>query len=119
MDLITKDFAMNQRADITVNGGSDILRYAVVGSYYGEQGIFERDKSQSWNSGTHLNKFNLRSNVDINITKTTQLTVSVGGYLQEMNKMAISSDDAFREHSRPLHSYIRPIIKKMIISIFQ
>ena len=61
MDLITKDFAMNQRADITVNGGSDILR----------------------------------SNVDINITKTTQLTVSVGGYLQEMNKMAISSDDAF------------------------
>ena len=95
MDLITKDFAMNQRADITVNGGSDILRYAVVGSYYGEQGIFERDKSQSWNSGTHLNKFNLRSNVDINITKTTQLTVSVGGYLQEMNKMAISSDDAF------------------------
>lgn len=25
MDLITKDFAMNQRADITVNGGSDIF----------------------------------------------------------------------------------------------
>ena len=97
MDLLTKDFAMNQRADITVNGGSDILRYAVVGSYYGEQGIFERDKSQSWNSGTHLNKFNLRSNVDINITKSTLLTVSVGGYLQEMNKMAVSSDDLFSD----------------------
>lgn len=95
MDLITKDFAMNRRADITVNGGSDILRYAVVASYYGEDGIFERDMSQSWNSGTRLNKFNLRSNVDINITKTTQLTVSIGGYLQEMNKMAVSSDDAF------------------------
>ncbi len=96
MDLITKDFAMNQRADITVNGGSDILRYAVVGSYYGEQGIFERDKSQK------LEQWNTSKQIQLTLEcrhqyhkKTTQLTVSVGGYLQEMNKMAISSDDAF------------------------
>lgn len=95
MDLITKDYSTNQRADITINGGSNILRYALVGSYYGERGIFERDKSNSWDSSTKLNKFNLRSNVDINITPTTVATVSIGGYLQETNGMTVSSDDAF------------------------
>ncbi len=95
LDEVTKDHASNQRANLTINGGSDILRYALVGSYYGEQGIFERDKSQTWDSSTKLNKYNLRSNVDVNLTKTTVVRVSIGGYLQETNGMAISSDDIF------------------------
>ncbi len=95
LDEVTKDHASNQRANLTINGGSDILRYALVGSYYGEQGIFERDKSQTWDSSTKLNKYNLRSNVDVNLTKTTVVRVSIGGYLQETNGMAIKSDDIF------------------------
>lgn len=95
MDAVTKDHASNQRVNLTVNGGSEILRYALVGSYYGENGIFERDKTQTWNSGTGLNKFNLRSNVDVNLTKTTVVRVSIGGYLQETNGMSSNSNDVF------------------------
>ncbi len=95
LDAVTKDHASNQRVNLSINGGSEILRYALVGSYYGEQGIFTRDKSQTWNSSTRLNKYNLRSNVDINVTKTTIVRISVGGYLQETNGMAVSSDDLF------------------------
>ncbi|MDD4516307.1 TonB-dependent receptor [Massilibacteroides sp.] len=93
LDTITKDHASNRRANLTVTGGSDILRYALVASYYGESGIFERDKSQTWDSSTKLNKYNMRSNVDVNITKTTIARVSVGGYLQDTNGMTSSSDD--------------------------
>lgn len=96
IDNVTKDFATNQRANLSINGGSDLLRYSLVASYYGEQGIFERDKSQSWNSGIGLNKYNIRSNVDINLTKTTIIRVNIGGYLQEQNGMAASSDDIFK-----------------------
>ena len=69
LDAISKDMASNTRGDITITGGSDILRYALVASYYGERGIFERDKSQSWDSSTRLNKYNVRSNVDIKCNK--------------------------------------------------
>ncbi len=93
LDTVTKDMGLAERANLSINGGSEILRYALVGSFYGEQGIFVRDKSQTWNSGTSLNKYNLRSNVDVNITKTTIARISVGGYLQETNGMAKSSDD--------------------------
>lgn len=95
LDAVTKDHATNQRANITVSGGSDILRYALVASYYGERGIFERDPSQTWDSSTKLNKYNMRSNVDVNVTKTTIARISIGGYLQETNGMAVSSDDVF------------------------
>ena len=92
LDAITRDHASNQRANLTVTGGSDILRYALVASYYGERGIFERDKSQTWDSSTKLNKYNMRSNVDVNITKTTIARVSIGGYLQETNGMVDDGD---------------------------
>lgn len=95
IDEVTKDYATNSRANLTINGGSDILRYALIASYYGENGIFERDKSQSWDSSIRLNKYNVRSNVDVNITKSTIARVSIGGYLQEGNGMAVSGDDVF------------------------
>jgi TonB-linked SusC/RagA family outer membrane protein len=89
LDLITKDFSTISRTNLTVSGGSEFLRYAVVGSYYNEQGILVRDPNQEWDSGVHLNRYNLRSNVDVNVTKTTLLRVNVGGYLQDENRPPI------------------------------
>ncbi len=43
LDAISKDFATNTRGDLTITGGSDILRYALVASYYGENGIIDKD----------------------------------------------------------------------------
>jgi TonB-linked SusC/RagA family outer membrane protein len=92
LDVITKDFATTSRTNLTVSGGSEILRYALVGSYYNEQGIIVRDPNQEWDSGVHLNRYNLRSNVDVNVTKTTLLRISVGGYLQDENRPPIGVD---------------------------
>lgn len=97
LDEVTKDHASNQRVNLTISGGSDILRYALVASYYGERGIFERDKRHSWDSSTKLDKYNIRSNVDVNITKTTLVGIGIGGYLQETNSMETSGDDIFNQ----------------------
>lgn len=97
LDAVSKDMASNTRGDLTITGGSDILRYALVASYYGERGIFVRDESKDWNSSTRLNKYNIRSNVDINVTKTTVVGISIGGYLQEQNGMAVSGQDIWNQ----------------------
>lgn len=91
MKAITKDHASNQRVNLSVNGGNEFIRYSLIGSYYGERGIFVRDKAQGWDSTTRLNKFNLRSNVDVNLTKTTVARISIGGYLQDNTEMASGS----------------------------
>lgn len=95
LDAVTRDFGINQRVNLSINGGNEFIRYALVGSYYGERGIFETDKSQDWDSTTRLSKFNLRSNIDVNLTKTTIARISIGGYLQEQNGMAVGSGTVF------------------------
>jgi TonB-linked SusC/RagA family outer membrane protein len=97
MDAVTKDFATNTRVTFDVNGGTERLRYSLVASYYGEQGIMDRDKRQEWNSSLRLNRYNVRSNVDINITPTTLLRFNVGGYLQERTGTPESIDAIFNE----------------------
>ena len=83
IDAIMKDMGHNTRANLEVSGGSEILRYSLVASVYSEKGLLENDSRQEWDSSTRLRRYNLRSNVDVNVTPTTLLRVSIGGYLQE------------------------------------
>ena len=51
----------------------------------------KRDQSLSYDTSTGLTRYNLRANVDLNITKTTSMRFSVGGYLQKLRKQANST----------------------------
>ena len=95
IDAITNDVANNTRVSFDLSGGNEKLRYSFVGAYYNEQGITVTDPSKSWDSGIHLNRFNLRSNVDVNLTNTTLLTINIGGYLQRRNAPTASIDNVF------------------------
>jgi TonB-linked SusC/RagA family outer membrane protein len=81
VDAITRKNAPSMRASLDVNGGSELIRYSLIVSYFGEQGMFVRDKSQSYNNTLSTNRYNVRSNVDINLTKSTIMSVSIGGYI--------------------------------------
>lgn len=97
IDAISKDYASNSRVNMTVSGGSNVLRYALVASYFGESGIIRNDPSQDWNSSPRLNRYNLRSNVDVNITPTTLLGVNIGGFLLNQRKAPVGVDDVFNK----------------------
>ena len=95
IDALTKDCAWNQRVNVNVNGGSPTLRYNVTASVFNESGIMERDRSQSWDSSTRLTRYNVRTNVDIDITRTTLLRLNIGGYLQQQNTCNHDIEDLF------------------------
>lgn len=95
LEAITNSLAENTRATLNVNGGSEILRYSLVATYFREHGIMAVDPNADYDAATRLKKFTVRSNVDVNITKTTLLGISLGGYLQELRKSAQSTDTAF------------------------
>lgn len=95
IDAVTKDFASNQRVTAEVSGGNNILTYSLVAAFYNEQGILTRDPSREWDPSIKLQRYNVRSNVDINITKTTKFRVNIGGYLQDRNSTTQSTDLIF------------------------
>ncbi|MEN9909224.1 MAG: hypothetical protein RLZZ540_2373 [Bacteroidota bacterium] len=95
LDAITKDYASTSRTNLNVAGGSEILRYALTASYFSERGMLVTDPNQSYDSETRLNRTNIRTNVDINLSKSTLLRVNIGGYLQRLQKGDFSTDYLF------------------------
>ncbi len=100
IDAVTKDWGTNQRVTAEVSGGNNILTYSLVAAFYNEQGILTRDPGREWDPSIKLQRYNVRSNVDINITKTTKFRINIGGYLQDRNSTTQSTDLIFNRAFR-------------------
>src|SRR5690606_33769909 len=86
-----------------------ILRYSLVTSFYHEGGLIERDKNQEWDSSSKLSRYNVRSNVDINVSPTTLFRLNIGGYLQDRNRAPQSVDELFQQ-AFIIPPYVHPTI---------
>lgn len=85
LQAVTKPNAPIGRVSFDVNGGSENLRYSLVGSFFSEKGMIVRDPNQNYDSQLKLNKYTLRSNVDVDLSSSTRLALSIGGYLSDKN----------------------------------
>ncbi len=89
-DVVFKDFANNGKINVNVTGGSKRVRYYVGGSYYTEGGIFNIADNLDYSPQIDYNKFSFRSNIDVNVTKSTILNISLS--TQYTSRNAPSSD---------------------------
>ncbi len=69
------DLTMNQRANISVSGGGTVARYYVAANMTRDNGNVKVDKRNNFNSNINLMKYTIRSNVNVNLTKTTELVL--------------------------------------------
>ncbi|TDE55609.1 SusC/RagA family TonB-linked outer membrane protein [Flavobacterium sp. GT3P67] len=67
------------RYTLNVRGGTEQSRYFVSGAYYGESGIFQDNPNPRYETNIGVKRFNLRSNIDMDISKTTLLSVDLSG----------------------------------------
>lgn len=79
MDMLLNDYTINNRANINLSGGGSVARYYVALSYNRDNGLLHVDPVNNFNNNISLNKYSVRSNVNINLTKSTELTVRVNG----------------------------------------
>lgn len=78
-EMLFKDFTTNQRGNLNISGGGKVARYYIALSYARDNGILKTDQDNSFNNNIQLNKYTVRSNVNVNLTKTTELAVRVSG----------------------------------------
>ena len=97
MDAIANDYASNQRVTVDISGGTETLRYSFVAAAYNERGILKRDKSYDWDPTIKLQRYNVRSNVDLKLSPTTQLRFNIGGYLQDRNSTTKDISQIFQK----------------------
>ncbi|MDR3246999.1 MAG: TonB-dependent receptor [Prevotellaceae bacterium] len=78
-EVLFNDHTFNQRYNMSVNGGGAIARYYISAAYSKDNGIIKMDKRQNFNNNISINRYILRSNVNVNITKTTEAIVRLHG----------------------------------------
>lgn len=81
---IFKERSTSSRVNLSVTGGTKNVRYYVGGNYYKEDGIFNTNQDR-YDAGMSFDKFSFRSNVDINISKSTTLGLSLSNQFTDTN----------------------------------
>lgn len=82
-DLLFDKNTFNQRYNLNISGGGKIARYYIAASYAIDNGIIKVDKRQNFNNNIKLKKYSLRSNVNVNLTPTTEAIVRLNGVFDD------------------------------------
>lgn len=72
-DTMFKDVTNNYRANLSLAGGGTVARYYVAVNFTQDNGNLKVDKRNNFNSNIDLKKISVRSNVNLKLTKTTEL----------------------------------------------
>lgn len=79
LDEMLRNTSYNTRHTLNFRGGGDVAKFFVSGAYYQENGIFKSNPNNIYDNNLGLKRYNLRSNIDLNVTKTTILGVDLSG----------------------------------------
>ncbi len=95
MSTIFKDQASTLRANVSVSGGTERVRYYMGGSAYTESSIFNIADNDRYDAQMKYTKYNFRANVDVNITRTTELGLSIASFYATKNRPGYSLSDIY------------------------
>lgn len=78
-----KSYTTNQRVNLNLSGGGKVARYYVAGSLANDTGLMRVDERNNFNNNISLQSIQLRSNINIDVTKSTELGVRFSGTFED------------------------------------
>jgi TonB-linked outer membrane protein, SusC/RagA family len=79
-DALVKNVTMDKNASINISGGTSSVKYFTSMDYLNQTDIMKHwDNGKTYDPGYGYQRLNVRSNLDISLTKTTQLAANLAG----------------------------------------
>lgn len=78
-NMLFKNHTTNHRANFNVSGGGKVARYYIAGTFNQDNGMLNVDKNNNFNNNIDLKRYLLRSNININVTESTEAVVRLHG----------------------------------------
>ena len=94
-----KDQGYYSDLDLSFHGGTNLVRYRVVLGYANQQGLFNAENTDQ-TSNTRFARYNMRTNLDINLFKILEASIDVGGRLQDWNRPNFSTSTLMNNLAR-------------------
>ena len=97
-DYLMKDVTLQQQHNVNISGGNKTVKYFISAGMFTQDGSFE-EFDRPYNYGYQYKRFNYRTNLDINVTKTTQVSFNISGKVDQSAKphTGQGSDQMIRE----------------------
>ena len=92
---IMNDTAWQEQANVNVNGGTERVRYFVSAGFLNQDSLF-KTFSDNKNETFNYKRLNYRANLDIDVSKRSQLSITLGGRMQNRNTMGGGEGFLFR-----------------------
>lgn len=80
-----KDYTLNRKLNLNVNGGGDVAQYYLSASHNNDTGLLQVDPLNNFNNNIDINQSNLRANININLTNTTKIAVKFNSLFERYN----------------------------------
>ena len=95
IDYIMNDTAWQEQANVNVNGGTERVRYFVSAGFLNQDSLFKTFSDNS-NETFNFKRLNYRANLDIDVSKRSQISITLGGRMQNRNTMGSGEGFLFR-----------------------
>lgn len=100
-DEIINPTSFQQTYYISAQGGGGIAKYFLSLGTSDESAAYKQDSDSPYKAKTGYNTYSYRTNLDINLTKTTKVYFGVDGYLTRKTQPGISdTDDLWKAQSQ-------------------
>ena len=89
-----RDLAPQMKSNLQISGGTERVKYYVSFSYLRQEGLYNEDwtsYNDYENTQAVLDRFNLRTNVDINLNKFLSLSLDLGGRFDNIKQPTAQS----------------------------
>jgi TonB-linked SusC/RagA family outer membrane protein len=92
-DEILNRNSFKQTYYVSARGGGEVARYFLSLGMTDETAAYKQDKNSVYSSNVGYNTYNYRTNLDINLTKSTSVYFGVDGYLSILNEPGTANTD--------------------------
>lgn len=111
-EVLFKDYTLNQRLNLSASGGGKVASYYLSGTFNQDNGVLNVDGRNNFNSNVNLKTYGLRSNININMTKTTEVIVRLSGNFDDYIGPIDGGADIYNQvmHANPVRfpAYYEP-----------
>lgn len=73
-----------QRYVASISGGNSFVKYFTLLSFYNQGGLYNEANNPKYNSNANYARYNFRTNLDIHLNKTLDVTLDVGGRVENI-----------------------------------
>ena len=98
----------NQRVNMNVSGGGKLARYYIAASFSKDNGNLKSNSMNGFDNNINLRSYQLRSNININLTKTTEAVVRLSGTFDDYRGPLDGGDVMYKKIVRS-----NPITRRM------